>query len=67
MPASTQMWSWNGTAWTRLNGTFPEFATGIAVGYDGNNKQVVVFGGIDPYGSAITDTWTWDGRNWTKR
>ena len=31
--------------------------------YDAAHARVVLFGGYN--GSALSDTWTWDGKNWT--
>jgi len=33
---------------------------------DPGRNRLVVFGGVDnPGGTAITDTWEWDGQTWT--
>ncbi len=34
-----------------------------AMAYDAAHARVVLFGGYN--GSALSDTWTWDGKNWT--
>ncbi len=34
--------------------------------YDAERQQVVVFGGSPEPGTALADTWTWDGTNWTQ-
>ena len=35
-----------------------------AAAYDEASHQVVLFGGIGATGSALNDTWTWDGSTW---
>ena len=35
--------------------------------YDAARARVVLFGGVDPAGTALADTWEWDGSDWTKR
>src|SRR5579864_2195660 len=37
-----------------------------AMGWDARNNKVVLFGGKGSSGSAIQETWTWDGTTWTK-
>ena len=29
--------------------------------------RVVLFGGLDPNGGTLGDTWLWDGATWTQR
>jgi RHS repeat-associated protein len=37
-----------------------------AMGWDAGHNKVVLFGGKSSSGSAIQETWTWDGTTWTK-
>jgi len=41
--------------------------TGYAMAYDATNRKVMLFGGSDTNGTALGDTWTWDGSTWTKQ
>jgi hypothetical protein len=65
--APEAMWSWEGSSWHQVNVTLPAMLPGASVGYDGARKQLVLFGGIDAYGSAVSDTWLWNGRSWQKQ
>lgn len=38
-----------------------------AAAYDEAAHQVVLFGGMGGDGSALNDTWTWDGSGWTQQ
>jgi len=35
--------------------------------YDSAHGQVVLFGGVGADNAVLSDTWTWDGSNWTQR
>jgi hypothetical protein len=35
--------------------------------YDAARRQVVLFGGYDGRGNLLSDTWVWDGTNWTQK
>ena len=37
-----------------------------AMGWDAGHSKVVLFGGKNSSGTAIQETWTWDGTTWTK-
>ncbi|MCL4434573.1 MAG: hypothetical protein M1399_07390 [Actinobacteria bacterium] len=72
-PALDSTWSFNGTTWTKLSpSTSPPSRFSAAMAYDPNTSQVVLFGGCDGINgstglcNALTDTWTWDGSNWTQ-
>lgn len=65
-------WAWDGVSWTKLNVTpspSPRVSAGIA--YDATANRVVLFGGgtvVNPpgeQGNSVSDTWEWDGTNWT--
>jgi len=55
-------WTWDGTAWTRLEGA-PKFDFPLAA-YDPARQVVMVFG-FGPDG--IPETWTWDGSVWARK
>lgn len=38
-----------------------------AAAYDEASHQVVLFGGMGADGTALGDTWTWDGSTWTQQ
>jgi hypothetical protein len=65
--APGESWSWTGTSWQRLDVISPPMLAGSSVGYDAAGRQVVLFGGRDEYGNAISDTWVWNGRAWNKQ
>jgi N-acetylneuraminic acid mutarotase len=68
-------WTWDGTNWTERNPIHtPPARYSAAMSFDGN--KVLLFGGCiescpsvgagDPaFGAFGTDTWTWDGSDWT--
>ena len=59
-------WSFNGTAWTKLNpATSPSARAGAAMAYDTANSKWVVFGGMNEY-NYLPETWTFDGTTWTQ-
>jgi hypothetical protein len=53
----------------RLTQPFPSPRTGAAMAYDAFRHEVVLFGGLSGPDSspALSDTWTLQGRQWTKR
>ena len=61
------VWSWNGTSWTRnlATGGSPSARDNLAMAYDVNNHNTVMFGGVDHSGAVLADTWTWNGSAWT--
>lgn len=67
-------WAWDGSNWTLESpATSPPPRSGHGMAYDGARQQVVVFGGgpnglFEPIaGLAYSDTWVWDGSNWTRK
>ncbi|MGA3220719.1 MAG: hypothetical protein ABSE77_16855, partial [Acidimicrobiales bacterium] len=34
--------------------------------YDGATRQIVLFGGYGASPGTLSDTWTWNGHNWTE-
>ena len=71
-PGQTGTWTWDGGNWTQLHpANSPSTRIYQAVAYDGATKQVVLFGGVLTHDGPVvasdgaTDTWTWNGVNWT--
>ena len=64
-------WEWNGTDWTQQTPTAsPPPRYGHAMAYDSERGKTVLFGGFRYNGTAwvyMSDTWEWDGTNWTQR
>ena len=63
-------WTWNGHAWTELNLSDRPPARGTEtlvanMVYDQALKEDVLYGGTND-GSALGDTWTWNGRGWSQ-
>jgi len=62
-------WSWDGRRWSRLHPIHhPVAISGHEMAYDAARRQVVLFGGahgLYEKANPSTDTWTWDGRDWT--
>jgi len=53
--------------WTQqMPATSPSPRDTLALVYDSVRNNVVLFGGVDSNGSALGDTWTWNGTNWTQ-
>ena len=60
-------WVWR-NGWRQLSpATAPSARTGPGLAYDGAAGNVVLFGGYDNSGTALNDTWTWDGITWTEQ
>jgi hypothetical protein len=52
--------------WTRLVAPGgPSFRTGFGLAADLGRGDVVLFGGRDAGGTALGDTWLWDGSSWS--
>jgi hypothetical protein len=65
-------WTWDGTDWIQLHPAHEPTNRSTTMASDPANHTVVLFGGIDNTSSAnppplLTDTWTWDGTDWTQR
>ena len=61
-------WIWDGSAWTEQHPTTsPDARDAVAIAYDVQRREVVLFGGYSPALGRLRDTWVWDGANWTKR
>jgi hypothetical protein len=62
-------WTWNGTTWTERHPAHSPPARGVEtlagnMTYDAALGQVVLYGGTGDGGSALGDTWTWNGSDW---
>jgi len=61
-------WVWNGKRWAQMQPAAnpgPRYAAAMA--YDSHSGQAVLFGGTLLSASApYSDTWVWDGTNWTE-
>src|SRR5882672_7799738 len=54
--------------WTqRLPSGGPSARADLAMAYDAAHGQIVLFGGNDSSTAAFSDTWVWDGINWTQK
>jgi len=65
-----ETWLFNGANWNQvLPAHRPPPRRGAAMAYDPQLKLVVLYGGVVPdrsEGSEASDTWTWDGIDWTE-
>jgi len=65
--AVNDTWTWDGTTWTEQHPTLsppPRYSHSMA--YDAKHQQVVLFAGcLESCPVMLSDTWTWDGSNWT--
>ena len=61
-------WTWDGTTWTELSPpTSPSARMGASMAYDPATGDMVLFGGTGGnLNTALGDTWTWNGSNWTQ-
>jgi hypothetical protein len=64
-------WTWSGTHWTQQaprHSPPPRFVAAAA--FDPKSSQVIVFGGMEPYGFQnavdVATTWAWDGTDWSQ-
>jgi hypothetical protein len=61
-------WEWDGTNWTQMSpGNSPQGRSRHAMAYDSARGVTVLFGGMTGIpGTTLSDTWEWDGTNWTQ-
>jgi len=61
-------WEWDGKDWIEMKPkNSPPARAGHMMAYDEKNGIVVLFGGEDQSGTfMLSDTWTWDGEDWTQ-
>jgi hypothetical protein len=63
-------WTSDGSTWTpQAPSHAPSPRVGVTMAYDAADQQVVLFGGANNIcpDAGCTDTWTWDGSDWTKQ
>lgn len=60
-------WEWDGVTWfPRFATNYPTARSGHAVAYDEHRQRTVLFGGWTGVGGAVqSDTWEWDGSDWS--
>ena len=62
-------WLWDGTNWTQASPTTsPSARTEQSMAWDDAHQCVLMFGGITggpSFNIGSSETWTWDGSNWT--
>jgi N-acetylneuraminic acid mutarotase len=65
--ALNDTWTWDGTTWTEQHPALsPPPRYSEAMTYDATHQQVVLFSGcLESCPAMLSDTWTWDGSNWT--
>ncbi len=59
-------WTWDGAAWRQRPtpaGLGPRAVPAMA--YDAVREKVILFGGRDPEDELSSETWLWDGTEWT--
>jgi hypothetical protein len=61
-------WSWDGTAWTRLQpASSPPAREAHSMACDAARGRIVLFGGAGRFGAPLFgDAWEWDGTTWTE-
>jgi Galactose oxidase, central domain len=64
-----ETWEWDGTNWFQMKPTVkPPACRSPSLAYDATARRVILFGG-GTTGSGtkmFNDTWSWDGKSWTK-
>ncbi len=64
-------WTWDGASWTQqFPSSYPFSSSGardsFGMAYDEAHSQVVLFGGSICNTAYLSDTWLWDGTDWTQ-
>jgi hypothetical protein len=71
-----ETWTWDGITWTQQQPAHsPSARLGAGMAFDAATQRVVLFGGVSlvngPDGIQqqvpLSDTWTWDGNDWTQQ
>ncbi len=61
-------WLWDGSNWTPQHPqTSPSVREGMAMAFDSQHGQAVMFGGFDGNFNELNETWVWEGSNWTEK
>lgn len=66
----SETWEYDGTAWARFRpSTSPSARESAGLAYDAARGRVVLFGGSQGAGNGaiLSDTWEYDGVNWTQQ
>jgi hypothetical protein len=56
----------NEPKWVQMNVSGPSARTAHAMAWDDFTQRVIMFGGQDINGTALNETWAWDGQGWTR-
>ena len=66
--AANDTWIWNGTNWIlKMPANSPPTRFGEAMVYHSAGRRTILFGGhLSSTDSIASDTWAWDGTNWTQ-
>lgn len=65
---SDETWTWDGTTWAQEHPLVgPPALSNLAIAYDEDRGETLLFSGIDNALSSISSSWTWDGVVWTQR
>ena len=63
-------WSYTGSpspAWSLVSSsTHPSARAGLAMAYDGHDGYVILFGGLSPTGTVLSDTWEFTLPSWSQ-
>lgn len=65
----TETWEWDGSNWSQcMPANNPTARTAVNLVYDSHRNRTLLFGGYQLSPSLIyrSDTWEWDGANWTQ-
>lgn len=71
MCKTNETWEWDGTVWVKAQPKHQPPARGRhSLDYDPLSQSVVLFGGSTSgchFGPELSDTWEWNGADWTER
>jgi len=59
-------WEFNGTTWAQIVTVGPSARLSARMEYSARENQIVLFGGSDPAGIELGDTWTFSNGQWTE-
>jgi hypothetical protein len=64
-------WEWDGTSWTQKAIAGPSARASVPLAFDSTRGRTVLFGGSGDWdggenGTALGDTWEWDGNAWAE-
>src|SRR5688572_4216382 len=62
--ALNEVVAWNGASWATLPGG-PSARSAPAMVWDNHRQCAVVFGGLNPANTNLSDTWEWSGSAWS--